>query len=812
MYYQYKDEAIELERRLEAASGRARGLRRKESVKGTRTPILAPTRVVMVAMVLAAPLVVVQPLKPVAVRAAAPLTFATATVVDPVNLYGEPDLRQDPSAANYWYASGPWGTGTQRSIWNQSQDGTHTFRELHDLPDPLQAGGSLHGPGGGDTEIAADHTGKFYGADLGALVTQHTTISTDRGKTFTTQPLPDAFKDPQLQGTDRQWFGLWDPPNPAAVQSAYHGPFPVNYMIYLAGIGGTCSSNCEIGTSSVPTTSGDSSQVGLNYGCAPGATGTAACPLWNLNDDGFVFLDQLTGKVVQAIEDPSGNAAVEVLTPGANGYLAQGPGTGAPQQNLVATLTNSGTNTLFPAIAEDAQRNAYYVWVERPSSSTTPRLSTSWQVFYSWSPAGPNNDWSQWSAPIQVSSAPSNTAIMPWAIAGGNGNLDIAWYGTANTPLNPESDGDSQTASASWFVYMAQVQNANSTSPIINQVRPVDHPMHHGSICLSGLNCITITGNRNLADFFEITADQNGAAYIVFNNTANDLIQQAPIIEADAPAGVIDHTGAEVVMVVRQISGPGLNGVDVPTEPTDYGVNSITSNHGDALYPAVNGPNFPGLDLWGTSIVAKDANTLEATVTIDDPSQIVAASTSIGEAFVDVVVRWEYKSKLYFAEAELPAAGQPAVFYDGLSQSIDLCSVSACDPHILTYPGPGVAPLTSHLLTTGTVTPRSGSTPGSIVIDIPRADVGGPIDGDHLDSVGAYSLVSLYSANVGPTNAQAQNDQVAVEVDGACCFTPMLGSVILPDAPLSSALLIAGGAGAMGSAMFLSRRRRAARR
>jgi hypothetical protein len=740
------------------------------------------------------------------VRAASPIAFATATVVDPINLYGEPDLRFDPSRPGFAYASGPWGTGTQRSIWNQSQDGTRTFRELHDLPDPLHAGGSLHGPGGGDTEIAVDHTGKFYGADLGALVTQHTTVSGDRGKTFQTEPLPDAFKDPQLNGTDRQWFGLWDPPNGVA-KSAYKGPFPVNYMVYLEALGVFNSTNQETVVSSVPTHSGDSSSVGLNYSCAPGQLGTAACPGWTLSGDGYVFLDQLTGKVVQAIDfqDPAvagapDQAAVEVVTPGADGYMnkVDTPTVPGPRRHIVATLQGASTQAIFPVIAQDSQRNAYYVWVERPHDNSVPRTARSWQVFYSWSPPGPNSDWNQWSPPIQVSTPPSVTAIMPWAVAGGNGNLDIAWYGTDKAAQNPESDNDPATAAASWFVYMAQVHGATTSSPQITQLRAVDHPMHHGSICLEGLNCITIQGNRNLADFFEVTTDRTGAAYIVFNNTANDLIQQTPVTGTGVPEGVVDHKGAEVVMVARQVSGPGLFGTNV-SAPTDIGVSGISARAGDALYPAVNGTDYPGLDIVGSSLVASGDH-LQATIRIVDPSKIAAAAQAIGAPFVDILTRWEYKSNLYFAAVEVPASGQPAQFFDGASQTIDLCSVSACDPHVLTYPGPAVAPLTSHLAT-GTITLPSKKSPGSIVIDVPRSDVGGPVTGDRLDSVGSYSLVQLTSAFVPMTNAAALNDEVPVEVDGACCFTPILAGAVVAPHGVATAAPGAGAGGGAGSSV-----------
>ena len=744
-----------------------------------------------------------------------PITFATPTVVDPVNLFGEPDLRYDPGSPGVAYSSGPWGTGTQRSIWDRSLDGGHTFRELHNGPanDPLHEGGSLHGPGGGDTEIAVDHTGKLYGADLAALATQHVFVSDDRGKTIRDNSAPDVFVDPnKLDGTDRQWFGLWDPPDPSHVQSAYTGPFPVNDMVYLAAIDGN-SSDGEVVASSVPTVSGgkvDSSQVGYNYACAPGQQGTDSCPTWPLNGDGYVVLDQLTGKVIQAIDAAAANgddqAAVEIITRQANGYMDPK----SPTKVVIADIGDprghdASTGAIFPVLTEDAQRNLYYVWVERPHDDSAPRKS-SWQVFYSWAAPGADNSWSRWSAPIQItapSSDPhgSSTAIMPWAVAGGNGNLDIAWYGTNSIIANPESE--STAGAADWYLWFANVQQAASSSPQVVTERAVDHPMHHGSICLSGLDCITIQGNRNLADFFEIVADPGGAAEIVYDNTANDLVQQTPVTQQPLPEGVVDHRGAGLVQVVRQVSGTGLNGLPV-NGADDHGLDSINSTSKDALYPPVNGTYYPGLDVTATSLKAKNASTLEATISLADPTAIASAAQATGAAAVDLVVRWEYKSRLYFATVEVPASGTPAIAFDGASESIDLCSVSACDPHVMTYPGPAVAPSTSHLIGSTYALPSSGP----LVIDIPRVDVGRPQDGDHLDSVAAYSFLAVQSANLPISNAQAQDDQVPVEVGGACCFTPTLGAPApsVPEAG-SVVMLLLGGAVVVGAGARRRQRR-----
>ena len=722
-------------------------------------PLRAPAtrRAVVLALLAALPGAVALTAPQSSVHAATAPGFATPTIVDPVNLYGEPDLRQDPAHPNTWYASGPWGTGTQLSIWNRSTDGTHTFRELHDKPDPLHTGGSLRQPpGGGDTEIAIDHTGKFYGADLGALVTQKVMTSTDMGATFTQQSAPRVFQDTQGAGTDRQWFGLWDPPDPAAARAAsgYTGAFPVNYMVYLAAVAANCSCG-ELVASSVPNGT-DSSQVGLDYGCDAGSQGSANCPDWPIAQDGPVFIDQLTGRMVQAIEATAGKPAVAVLTPGSNGYMAKA------EEHPVATLNDATTGAIFPVIAQDSARNAYYAWVERPNNARGDR---SWQVWYSWSPPGADNEWDHWSTPIRVSHAPSNTAIMPWIVAGTEGNVDVAWYGTDSNTSDPSLESVPETASASWYLYMAQITGADGKAPSITQVQAYDRPMHHGSICLAGLGCIQQQGNRNLADFFEITKDAQGAAYIVFDNTANDLIEQVPVAQQNVPEGTADHSGAELVEVVRQVSGVGLNGTPI-SSPTDIGVHSITSPAGDAFYDGLAGTtNYPGLDIRGLSL-SESADSLTFTIPVTDPSQIAAAAQSIGAPFVDVVVRWEYASKIYFAAVEVPVAGAPAMYFDGGAASIDLCSVSACDPHIMTYPGPAVAPATSHTITGSIDT-------GSITLTVPRADVGGPKNGERLDSVGAYSLVSQNSFDVPMTNAAAQNDVVPVEVDGACCMTPL---------------------------------------
>src|SRR5919202_5502953 len=102
--------------------------------------------------------------------------FASPTIVDPIHSYGEPDLQISPKSSKFQYASGPWGTGTQRSVWNRSTDGGQTFLTMHEAPitSAGQSATQITGPGGGDTELSNDSTGKIYYADLAALASLKT--------------------------------------------------------------------------------------------------------------------------------------------------------------------------------------------------------------------------------------------------------------------------------------------------------------------------------------------------------------------------------------------------------------------------------------------------------------------------------------------------------------------------------------------------------------------------------------------------------------------------------------------------------------
>src|SRR5207247_451560 len=72
-----------------------------------------------------------------------------------------------------------------------------------------------------------------------------------------------------------------------------------------------------------------------------------------------------------------------------------------------------------------------------------------------------------------------------------------------------------------------------------------------------------------------------------------------------------------------------------------------------------------------------------------DLSHASGTSVAVAAPLLHYVTRWQMGNTLYFAAMQDTAANQPT-FYAGKTQSVDLCSVSACFPHVLTHPEPGL--------------------------------------------------------------------------------------------------------------------------
>jgi len=808
--------------------------------------------------------------------------FGTPTVMDPIHTYGEPNVGINPADGSV-YDSGPEGTGTQRSGWEGSVDGGATFRIVGQCPAPSltttvstdscpltlppnSAASQWNvetAPGGGDAEQKFDHNGKQYFADLYALACQRVATTTDDGATAPESALGCGNTAPTCSGTptnptpcpgegsDRQWLSVIDPgligattvPNPAAPPAGftpYTGPYPLVYMEYnnLQTVQNNCSTWLMSGNP------GNTSGIGLSYQPANNTT------TGNFGCDGYPSADQETGQVLEASSCSAGasghGVCLNIGTPDSTGFLHFRDDSGGPGLITVASNLTDDAANLFVVSSIDSAQNLHVSWGEDPSSSTAaPTNADDWQMFTTVASAA--SGWTNWATPVRVSHAPSNINIFPWVVAGDGplcqtsssariacaGRSDTTWYGTSD---NAEGPSGTTPGNQVWDVYMAQVVwPVNATTgaytggaPLSNtMVKATPHPMQFGPICLLGTGCITAQGNRNVADFFEVSVDHNGAAVISYDDNSNNLLQSG------APSNVqaADHAGAGVITMARQTTGLGLLGTSVPAAcsgPSPCPWSLSTPNYqsstpttgmsdptGDGKYPVIGGTNLPGMDLTGNALsLSNSSSTLTVTMKAADLSSAALANvfnpaTGVpGSSVVTYVTRWLMPSAAGAGTCSLPAAtactmfyamaevtpatvggGAPTVtFWAGRAQSIDLCSVSACFPHVVVYPD---APPGGNLLTSGTTFDQ---TTGTISIQLPASDVGSPTQTSLLEEVGSYSFASDHTQSA-ITNAQAQADDAPLEVDGVCCFNFQASqpSTGVPETPWTPALIAIGG-------------------
>ena len=367
---------------------------------------------------------------------AAPLRarFETPSVVDPIHTNGEPDIALDPQGRVF--VSGPTGTGTQRSTWFSSLDGGHTYRvmaqkvppkSIQSIPGP--------GPGGGDTDINFDRTGKQYFADLYALACL---------RVATTGPTNSGAADqegllgcgPHSPGADRQWLAVYDPapgtPNSSAYRAA-GGQTPLIYLAYnnLNGPGPNAGEQWNKSTD------------GLTYSNATADVTVATEASYSpFGGDGYPAIDQVSGKVLQAAGCDSnrcGSAAppgtpglyLNIGTPDATGTL-HFLDDAAPNQDLTKLIKIADTptgppDTLFSVLSMDKARNVFAVWAV---SSSTPGDR---QVFVS--AASAKSGWTNWSPPVRsamlrpapvtprTSSLGSRQAAPAWRTRSGTGPI-----------------------------------------------------------------------------------------------------------------------------------------------------------------------------------------------------------------------------------------------------------------------------------------------------------------------------------------------------------------------------------------------------
>lgn len=692
-------------------------------------------------------------------------SFGVPRVVDPIHVYGEPNLEVNPRSGAV-HATGPQGTGTQRSIWNVSVDGGDSYRIVQNLPgnnDRAYLTGALPtksamGPGGGDTEIKISRDGRAWFNDLAALASFTSVTTTDDGTTTSTA---NPLAVPKPLG-DRQWMALFDPQPSDHTISPYTGKLPLNYMEYADQVNGD-----DVGMST----------DGINYDRSAGIYGNDAVHVPN---HGVPLVDQHTGRFLGMTSDSSSVPAQLKGTPAAGAVASathslalvvgvpRADGTLAYHYNTIAAKLPGSPETLFPVLAQDGSRALYAVWID----------DTTFQVWYSWALPGRDNEWKHWSKPVQVSQKPANVNVFPWIAAGkAPGVVDIAWYGTNKTLKQLGSDGPSAKAGQTWDLWFAQLDHAASSRPHVVQVKAAPHPMHYNDICLLGTACITGQGNRNQADFFKMTINpRNGRAMIIYTDSSNRLSQ------AGGTDTAADHQGAALDTVVTQNTGlSALDGKPLRPYESTAPVSAIADPANDALYKPLGGTNVPGADIRSVSVTRSGSDIV---LTVKTAGDLASVATRANVPNAQVVVRWQMGDTLYFAAADATAAGSIS-YYGGKTDAVDLCSVSGCKPNYLTYnafPAPGV------------VQGTGGSDGNKHVIRIPLSAVGNPGSKSVLEEVMAFVTASPQAGVVPQNNGTDFLDIAPLQLEGTRTFNARFGAPAAtgPAAPLAGVALVGG--------------------
>jgi hypothetical protein len=605
------------------------------------------------------------------------IAFGPATIVDPQRTEGEPIVHID-RFGNIW-ESGPWGFSTGQGFVAKSTDQGDSFH----IVSPAGVRPNASPVGGGDSDIITDDQGFAYFADLEGPGNVGVAVTNDGGNNWKTGPLAA-----QNTAVDRQWLaidnGISSSPSDNTVFLTYR-QIPLGSQI-LSSPGSTGTMDPTGGI------------VFTNAGTGPGPQFVATgAPCGRLTFDPvlrYLYLPCLRSdhvEITRAHVDPMQRTGLIFKT--------------------FATPVSPGraVGHLFASLTTDQAGNVYVVWVDTNNNNVYLSVSTD---------AG-----SSWSTPLQVNGNPANTNVMPWAIAGIAGTVDIVFYGTS-TRGDPNSfpswlNNRQAATMVKWFTYLVQVQSA-TTTPTIAQVQASEHPTDYGQLCTQGLGCTVSGGDRTLADFFSLAVDANGVAHIIINDLTNQ------------------HHGA-ALFELTQVAGPSVIGTTlVSTNPNP--TTGVTDPAGDAQVPhyspAGTGSNFLALDVLSVQLSQPDISHLTVTLKLNSLASLAPPTGSDGMLWL---TRWQFLStgdggeesyRIFYVGANSTLGGNPT-FFAGTGTSATSTGVpgDGCvtttpqNCKLIVYPNEKVE--------TGTLTPSTGT----ITITTSLSDIGIPIRGDTLFSV-----------------------------------------------------------------------------
>src|SRR5213082_2042262 len=672
----------------------------------------------------------------------APLTFGHPIISGIGGVGFEQGLRVDPSNANRLYTSAPGSLSSDTSwIWH-SLDGGKTFKWI---PSATPLTGKANAcAGGGDTELGVDQNGHLYFADL-TLANFSTSRSDDQGATVTCSNtgVPDAV-------VDRQWYAFdGDPTNGGSIylvndefaQGAAQCGSPTNFgqnilVMYRSPLpGAEATAGIEFGPANKVSNplgcdegimgNNEVSPVATTLGQPNGSGGYVTLPtpvkhVFVIHDDALLnriligrCFPVAFGPPIPNVSDPSGLNCVDL-----------------PVANL-GSSNKTGAN--FPTMAIDNAGNLYAVWSQAPINSSGQVIGDT-VLEYSFSTDQGNT----WAAPIQIntSGSPAGTLhnnVFAWAVAGDDGRVDIAWYGTPGVAPNP-SNGPDSCAACDWSLWIVQTLNGHAATPSFTApILASEHFIHHGSMntLIGGQN-----GDRTLGDFLQLRMGPNGEAEIGYADSNN-------VDESFAPHG----------MFVRQNGGNGLLVASSPVTISGLSpVNAVSDPSNDGKYE-VNGlssANMLQLDITNSSVSLLTTAPCSAAApcyqVVMKLNNLSLAPTTAQDPDLDLVwlTQWFVPSttdpnggKNFFVYAE-SFNGAPLQCFAG-ENAEQLVGGGVT----LTYPGVTQLPAANCRSTTGHN--------GTITIDVPLSNVNEPGAIDNLlHEVTASTMTLQQPANSVP--------------------------------------------------------------
>jgi hypothetical protein len=672
----------------------------------------------------------------------APLTFGHPIISGIGGVGFEQGLRIDPSNPNHLYTSVPGSLSSDTSwVWH-SLDGGKTFKWV-------VAGTPLEGKyttcaGGGDTETGVDSAGHLYFADL-TLANFSTSRSDDQGATVTCSNtgVPDAV-------VDRQWYALdGDPTNGGSIyltnDEFAHDPAqcgsPTNFgqnvlVMYRSPVpGGEALAGIQFGPPNLVSNpmgcdegimgNNEVSPVATTLGQPNGSGGYVTLPtpvkhVFVIHDDALLnriligrCFPVAFGPPIPNVSDPSGLNCVDL-----------------PVANL-GSSNKTGAN--FPTMAIDKAGNLYAVWSQAPINNSGQVIGDT-VLKYSFSTDQGNT----WAAPIQINTSGSpvgtlHNNVFAWTVAGDDGRVDIAWYGTPGVAPNPSNGPDSCTG-CDWSLWMMQTLNGHAATPTFTApILASEHFIHRGSMytLIGGQN-----GDRTLGDFLQMRMGPNGEAEVGYADSNN-------FDEPFAPHG----------MFVRQTGGSGLLVASSPVNiPGLAPMNTVSDPSGDGKYE-VNGlssANMPQLDITNSSVRLLTTAPCSAAApcyqVVMKLNNLSLAPTTAQDPDLDLVwlTQWFVPSttdpnggKNFFVYGE-SFNGAPLQCFAG-----ENAAQAVGGGVTLTYPGVSQLPAANCRVTTGHN--------GTITIDVPLSSVNEPgaID-NRLHEVTASTMTLQQPANSVP--------------------------------------------------------------